>query len=146
MRSLQLPWILLAGAVLLILISPIPAGAATHQSHTFQIVASQYSYSPAVLRVKQGDIITIELTSQDVLHGLSIDGMDVNLVAEPGQTVRATFTAERQGSFNMRCTVTCGAMHPFMIGKLKVGTNLPFWLAGGLFILAFLAVAWRNEA
>jgi hypothetical protein len=27
----------------------------------------------------------------------------------------------------MRCNVACGSLHPFMIGKLVVGPNLP-WL------------------
>jgi len=67
--------------------------------------------------------VTIRLVSTDVVHGLYIDGYDISVEADPGQTQTLTFTADKPGSFRFRCNVTCGAMHPFMIGKLTVGAN-----------------------
>jgi heme/copper-type cytochrome/quinol oxidase subunit 2 len=58
--------------------------------------------------------------------------------ADPGQTASLTFIANKSGSFRFRCNVTCGAMHPFMIGKLTVGTN--HWLYRS-FGLAALVIA-----
>jgi heme/copper-type cytochrome/quinol oxidase subunit 2 len=100
---------------------PIPPGAT--QERTFRIDARQFAYSPSELKVNTGDRVTIELVSNDVVHGLYVDGYNISVEADPGQTATLHFIADRAGSFRFRCNVTCGAMHPFMIGKLTVGTN-----------------------
>jgi heme/copper-type cytochrome/quinol oxidase subunit 2 len=51
-----------------------------------------------------------------------------------------TFIANKSGSFHFRCNVTCGAMHPFMIGKLTVGTNNWLYRSFGLAVLAMAGV------
>jgi plastocyanin len=121
--SLKGTWIAAGLAALLILAVPLPAGFATSSERTFHIQASRFQYSPAVLRVNPGDRVTIELEAADVVHGLSIDGYNLEMTADPGQTARLTFLADRPGVFRFRCSVACGNMHPFMIGKLYVGQN-----------------------
>jgi heme/copper-type cytochrome/quinol oxidase subunit 2 len=138
-----LVWLLFAGLTLLVLFLPIPVKATTPIERTFRIQASRFEYSPAVLTANPGDQVTIELLATDVVHGLSIDGYDLETTADPGQTARLTFIADRQGSFRFRCTVTCGNMHPFMIGKLRVGQNNLFWRAVLLAGIALLVGAWR---
>jgi heme/copper-type cytochrome/quinol oxidase subunit 2 len=139
----NLRWVGLAGLVLLVLFLPIPVNRILPEERTFVIHASQFKYSPAVLSVNRGDRVTIELVATDVVHGLSIEGYDLATTADPGQTARLTFIADRQGSFRFRCTVTCGNMHPFMIGKLQVGNNIILWRAAGLAVLAAVAGLWR---
>jgi heme/copper-type cytochrome/quinol oxidase subunit 2 len=131
------------GLALIVLFTPFPASATTPSDRTFHIQASRLEYTPAVLSVNPGDRVTIELTATDVVHGLSIDGYNVATTADPGQTARLTFVADRQGSFRLRCTVTCGNMHPFMIGKLEVGQNRLFWRAIALAGLALVAGIWN---
>ncbi|MGB3701702.1 MAG: hypothetical protein WA997_10560, partial [Anaerolineales bacterium] len=58
------------------------------------------------------------------------------------QTNEISFIADQSGSFRFRCSVTCGDLHPFMIGKLHVGTNLLLWRGVGLAVLAALAGVW----
>jgi len=127
----------LAGAV--IAFAPLPVRVAPPTQRTFRVEASQFAYSPAVLMVDPGDAVTIELVSTDVVHGLYVDGYGVSVTADPGQTARLTFTADRSGSFRFRCNVTCGALHPFMIGKLRVGSNTLLWRAIGLTLLAAIS-------
>ncbi len=74
-----------------------------------------------MLRVARGDTVSIKLTSTDVVHGLYLDGYGLSVESEPGQTATLTFIANHSGTFRFRCNVTCGAMHPFMIGSLTVG-------------------------
>jgi len=135
-------WGILALLTLLILFLPIPGNAAEPAEKTFQIKASQFAYSPAILAVNPGDQVTIELLAADVVHGLSIDGYKLETTSDPGQTARLTFVADQQGSFRFRCTVTCGNLHPFMIGKLQVGQNALLWRGALLAGLALIAGIW----
>lgn len=135
-------WLALSGLALLIMVLPMPVTATTPVERTFQIEASQFTYSPAVLSVNPGDRVTIELLATDVVHGLSIDGYKLETTSDPGQTARLTFVADRQGSFRFRCTVTCGNLHPFMIGKLQVGQNELLWRGALLAGLALIAGVW----
>ena len=126
---------MLAGLVVAFL--PLPIQLHTPVARTFHVEASQFAYSPAEIAVNPGDTVTIELTSTDVVHGLYVDGYDVSVQADPGQTATLSFVADRPGAFRMRCNVTCGAMHPFMIGKLNVGANT--WLYRSI-ALAFIGI------
>jgi heme/copper-type cytochrome/quinol oxidase subunit 2 len=132
----------MAGLALVILLIPVPTQASTPIERTFHIEASRFKFSPAVLSVNPGDRVTIELSATDVVHGLSIDGYSLETTSDPGQTRRLTFVADRSGSFRFRCTVTCGNMHPFMIGKLQVGRNMLLLRAAGLAVLAVVAGVW----
>lgn len=129
--------LLLVLAGLVVAFAPLPAQPHTPVARMFRIEASQFAYSPAEISVNPGDMVTIELMSTDVVHGLYVDGYDVSVQADPGQTATLSFVADKSGSFRMRCNVTCGAMHPFMIGKLNVGANT--WLYRSI-ALAFIGV------
>ncbi|MGZ9226292.1 MAG: hypothetical protein ACXW4M_12140, partial [Anaerolineales bacterium] len=61
---------------------------------------------------------------------------NISVEADPGQSATLTFVADKPGSFRFRCNITCGAMHPFMIGKLTVGANQ--WLYRSI-LLSMLA-------
>lgn len=102
------------------------------------IEASSFAYQPAEIQVNQGDRVVLEFTSADVVHGLAIDGYSVNLEAEPGHSARAEFVAAQPGTFRFRCSVTCGPLHPFMVGQLSVAPNWPFWRAAALAVVVSL--------
>jgi heme/copper-type cytochrome/quinol oxidase subunit 2 len=123
---------------------PLPAPAGEPAEHNFQVRAEDFAFSPASLRVNPGDIVTIELFSADFVHGLHVDVYGLEVTAEPGQPGRLTFVADRPGSFRLRCSVSCGALHPFMIGRFEVGPNL-FLLRGAalLLLVAGIPMAYR---
>jgi len=129
---------LLAGLV--VAFAPLPVQSVTPQARTFQMDARQFAYSPSDLQVNLGDTVTIQLLSTDVVHGLYVDGYDVSIEADPGQIATLTFIANKPGSFRFRCNVTCGAMHPFMIGKITVGTNNWLFRSLGLATLVIAGV------
>ena len=138
-------WLILLACGLFVILVPLPASAARPTQRTFHIDASRFQYAPAILKVNPGDKVTIELVSMDVVHGLAMDGYDLQTTADPGQTSRITFVADREGVFRFYCTVTCGNMHPFMTGKLEVGQNLLLWRAGLLSGLILWAVIWMRR-
>ncbi len=136
-------WLLVALAIgaLIIVLAPAPAMLAQPADRHFRIEASSFEYTPPDINVNPGDRVTLELVSTDYVHGLYIDGYDLDLAADPGQTARLTFVADKPGAFRFRCSVTCGPLHPFMIGKLNVGVNWLLWRAAGLAVLAAIAGA-----
>jgi len=138
MRVSSLLFFVMVGLV--VAFAPLPVRSIAPQERIFQVDARQYAYSPADLKVNAGDTVTIHLVSNDVVHGLYVDGYGVSVEADPGQTAMLTFVANKPGSFRFRCNVTCGAMHPFMIGKLTVGTNEWLFRSMGLAIVAVLGV------
>jgi plastocyanin len=130
---------------LVILLTPAPAVAAPPAERHFRIEARSFEYAPAVLSVNPGDRVTIDVVAQDVMHGLYVDGYGLSVTAEPGRTARLTFTADRPGAFRLRCSVTCGPLHPFMLGKLTVGINWLWWRAVALAALIAFAVVFDHR-
>ncbi len=132
--------LLFAMAGLVVAFIPLPVQPIAPQERIFRIDARQFAYSPAELHVNTGDTVTLQLVSKDVVHGLYVDGYDISIAADPGQTKTLTFIADQSGSFRFRCNVTCGAMHPFMIGKLTVGTNNWLFRSVGLAMITGIGV------
>ena len=133
-------WIVLGLLAVMIAFAPLPARSVSPQTRTFKLDARQFAYSPSELKVNAGDTVTIQLVSTDVVHGLYVDDYDVSVSADPGQSATLTFVADKPGSFRFRCNLTCGAMHPFMIGKLTVGSNQWLYRSIGLAVLAVLGM------
>jgi len=138
-------WAILLAIGLVIFIVPIPAKADAPTERFFQIDARRFEYDPAILKVNPGDRVTLELVANDVVHGLAIDGYNLETTADPGKAVRLSFVADRQGTFRFQCTVTCGNMHPFMTGKLLVGENTFLWRAIALTGLVLVAGIWMER-
>jgi len=137
----SVPFVPLGLAALAIVFVPGPAVPSPSGERMVHVEATNFEFLPGVIRADPGERITLELSSSDVVHGLYLEQYDLSLTAEPGQTARLTFIADRAGSFRFRCSVTCGALHPFMIGILRVGPNWLLWRAIGLSLLAALVGA-----
>src|SRR3990167_4435631 len=82
----------------------------------FEIKAKKFSFTPNIIRINKGDSVRIRLISEDVHHGLFLDGYGVNTTAYPGQEGAIKFVADKTGRFSFRCSHTCGEFHPYMIG------------------------------
>lgn len=137
-------WWLPAVLGLAVLFFPFPARLGPPVERTFRIEASRFAYTPSILKVNRGDRVTINLVSTDVVHGLAVDGYGLEMTGDPGQTARLTFIADRSGAFRFRCSITCGPLHPFMIGKIQVSDNTLLWRAVGLSFLAVFTALWRR--
>src|SRR3989338_6025338 len=105
----------------------------------FEIKAKRFVYTPNIIKVNKGDIVNIRLISEDVTHGFFLDGYSLNTSSHPGQEGSLKFTADKTGRFSFRCSVTCGALHPYMMGHLFVLPNSLFM--AGAFSILLLGIA-----
>jgi len=125
-------------SILLILVAVValasPSFAQEAGEKSFEIRARRYAYTPNVISVNQGDLVRIRLISEDVSHGLYLDGYEIQTAAHPGQDGILTFVADKTGRFTFRCAVTCGEFHPYMVGYLQVTPNSRF-LGAALLVL-----------
>lgn len=131
--------------VLAALLAPLPVAGAEPQERHITVSARSFAFEPGTLRVNRGDTVVIRLEATDVVHGLYLDAYGLSAEAEPGRPAELRFVADRPGAFRFRCSVSCGAMHPFMIGRLVVGPNL-LWLraalASAITTLGAIALFW----
>jgi heme/copper-type cytochrome/quinol oxidase subunit 2 len=133
-------WIFLfAVLALLILFAPLPLSGAAPTDRHIRIDASMFQFAPSEIQINAGDRVTVELVSTDVVHGFSLDSYNFELKADPGQTATGTFVADQSGVYRFRCSVTCGNLHPFMIGKIQVGPNLLLFRGIALGVAAVFA-------
>lgn len=133
------------------------------RERSFTILARQYSYEPAVIRVNRGDTVRLRFGSLDVVHGFYLEGYDLNVTISPMRSTvemvhpshpddrrtveEVVFKADREGKYRYRCSHTCGFMHPFMLGEMIVGPNRLFPTSVGMafgVLLGGLASAWRS--
>jgi len=73
--------------------------------HTFSISAKRYAFSPSRIEVIEGDLVRIDLRSEDIAHSLTIDGYRIAKRVESGQPVVLEFRAERAGTFPFYCSL-----------------------------------------
>ncbi len=159
LRRLSIYWPVaaVAGAAVVTLgLQGLPTPA-TVTDHDITITARQYAYEPHRIVVNSGDQIRLRLISRDVVHGFFLEGHDIEAEVQPGkltfklrhpsyeETFRevedVVFTAGRPGKYRYRCSVTCGTLHPFMLGELVVRPNSVFYAgaigAGAVLVLTF---------
>lgn len=139
-RPILIPLVIALAAFAWLLVPLRPAGAPA--TRTIRVEAGTFEYTPSIVTVHRGDVVTLELVALDVVHGLRVDGYGVDLTADPGRTARATFLADRPGTFTIRCSIPCGPLHPFMIGRLRVDPSDTLLHAAGLALLAVIFGAW----
>jgi len=119
------------GLALIVLLLPVPASAGP-VTHEITMFADQFAFDPPVLRVNRGDRVLLTLHAADVVHGFYLDGYGIEARVEPGISHHVEFVADRAGKYRYRCSVSCGTLHPFMIGELVVSPNLTYVRAVGL--------------
>jgi nitrous-oxide reductase len=82
---------------------------------------------PDEIDVNQGDHVFIHLTNidfdEDITHGFAINGYNLNMEVQPGQTNTIDFIAEKAGTYPIYCTNFCSALHQEMTGYLLVKPN-----------------------
>lgn len=86
------------------------------------VVAERFNFTPSQIKVQQGTLLEITLTSDDTFHGFRISSMQINQVipARGRGSVKVLFDAKQKGSFAFECSRPCGAGHTMMRGVIVV--------------------------
>lgn len=92
----------------------------TNNAKIIEIKARQWDFSPATIRVKVGDRVTLRIESSDVTHGFSMSPYVTNLTLPRGDEKETTFVADQAGTFPFFCTNFCGEGHTTMAGTMIV--------------------------
>jgi len=87
---------------------------------TVRAIGQQYSFTPACILVPADTPITLRATSADVVHGILIQGTNINTMLVPGYVTDQSMRFERTGDHLMPCQEFCSFGHEGMWGKVKV--------------------------
>lgn len=87
----------------------------------FTITAERFQFTPDRLEVNQGDTVRITARSADGTHGFEIKKLKVEkLIPRGGELVVIEFVADKEGTFEFKCSEYCGRGHSRMTGVLVV--------------------------
>jgi cytochrome c oxidase subunit 2 len=89
-------------------------------SVTVRAIGQQYSFTPACILVPAQTPITLRATSADVVHGILIQGTNVNTMLVPGYVSEQFMRFEKMGDSLMPCQEFCSFGHEGMWGKVRV--------------------------
>jgi heme/copper-type cytochrome/quinol oxidase subunit 2 len=85
-----------------------------------RLVMKKYEFIPPEIRVKQGQVVQLDVVTADVQHGLAVPELGIKAAVHPGAVTEVKFRAEKKGEFPMRCYILCGPGHDEMQGKIVV--------------------------
>jgi cytochrome c oxidase subunit 2 len=102
--------------------SSVISGSALAQEAPKKIDVSvkKFAYEPAEITLKKGQPVILELTTQDVTHGLKFKELNLNTKIEKGKTAELVFTPNQVGDFVGHCSVFCGSGHGSMTLTLHI--------------------------
>ena len=89
-------------------------------SVTVRAIGQQYSFTPACILVPAETPIRLRATSADVVHGILIQGTNVNTMLVPGYISEQFMRFERTGDYLMPCPEFCSFGHEGRWGKVRV--------------------------
>lgn len=105
--------------------APDPDAPGVHRTGPDRFTAIIYStqgvYDPDEITVPAGSEVTFRLiTDDEMIHGLAIEGTDVEISTSPPEDAEATHTFDQPGEYPFVCHIYCGGGHDIMRGKVVV--------------------------
>ena len=90
------------------------------QEKIIQVTAEKFKFTPAVIELKLGEPVVLELTTLDRKHGFQISDLNIDESIEPGKVTRVRISPAKAGTFLFHCDVFCGSGHEEMAGEIVV--------------------------
>ncbi len=86
---------------------------------TITVKGFNSGFSPKTITVKQGDMVMLNLVSDDSPHTFTIDELNINQQFTYGKDASVMFTASKKGTFQFYCVVP-GHKEAGMVGSLII--------------------------
>lgn len=86
------------------------------------MLAEQWRWTP-VLVLQKGEWYKIHMSSKDVMHGFSIQPVNMNFMVYPDYDYVLSFKPTEAGDFRIVCNEFCGIGHHQMLGRIVVIEN-----------------------
>jgi cytochrome c oxidase subunit 2 len=95
-------------------------GTSTSGPKKVEVVAKRYAFEPAEITVKKGQPVTLDVSTEDVAHGLVINELGIRTEVKKGKATEVSFTPQHVGTFVGKCAHFCGAGHGSMALTIHV--------------------------
>jgi cytochrome c oxidase subunit 2 len=76
--------------------------------------------SPKEIRTKQGERVSLHVSTVDVQHGFEVPALNVSEPINPGQPADIGLDTSKKGTYKVECGVMCGAHHDDMRAQIVV--------------------------
>jgi len=94
--------------------------AAPPELQRVKLTVRKFAYTPAVVTVRKGVPVLIEITTLDRIHGFKLPDFNLRTDVIPGAVAQVAFTPEEEGEFPYLCDIFCGDGHEDVTGTLVV--------------------------
>ena len=108
-------------------LAPLLAGllAATNSGaqapeRVIHVTAERFKFTPAVIELKVGEPVVLELTSLDRKHGFAVPDLKIDDTIEAGKTLRVRVVPDKAATHDFHCSIFCGSGHEEMAGQIVV--------------------------
>lgn len=85
-------------------------------NNDFEIIATNWDFDQDEYIVQAGEEVNVTLVNEEGMHGIAIDGLDVDIQGDG----EVTFTPEEPGEYTIYCNIPCGQGHSDMVSTLIV--------------------------
>jgi cytochrome c oxidase subunit 2 len=104
------------GLAAILLLAGLGASAPPGRSEgprTPQIIvhAKRFAFTPSEITLKKGQTTKLVLISDDVTHGLVVEGLGISAEIHKGRKTVVPVTPQRTGDFAGACSIFCGSGH-----------------------------------
>jgi cytochrome c oxidase subunit 2 len=113
------------GAAVYIVIDRAAAAQAVESAQIIKISASRFQFSPNLIILRRGQLVTLQLTSTHRTYGFMLRALDVDTDITPGQTKNITVTLLHPGTFRAICDHYCGIGYGNMKMTIVVKDSAP---------------------
>ncbi len=87
---------------------------------SLDISAERYKFTPELIRVNKGTLLTLRITSIEGTHGFQLKAFGIDVRLDEHETKIVELYAGERGEYPFRCSHLCGIGHLGMTGKIIV--------------------------